>query len=65
MTDYVKELLAINPSYDPDLLEKAFSAKSDVRSIIEVKAFGCSGRIEGGECGVPCTFPARSGKEEA
>ena len=23
MTDYVKELLAINPSYDPDLLEKA------------------------------------------
>ena len=48
-----------------DLLEKAFSAKSDVRSIIEVKAFGCSGRIEGGECGVPCTFTARSGKEEA
>ncbi|MBR6236115.1 MAG: bifunctional (p)ppGpp synthetase/guanosine-3',5'-bis(diphosphate) 3'-pyrophosphohydrolase, partial [Firmicutes bacterium] len=30
MTDYVKELLAINPSYDPDLLEKAFAKASQL-----------------------------------
>ena len=30
MTDYVKELLAINPSYDPDLLEKAYAKASQL-----------------------------------
>ncbi len=30
-----------------DLLEEAFLRKSDVKSVIEVKAFGCSGRIGG------------------